>query len=168
MNVLLRAIGIRIRDRIKQRIRNGEIMPATTGKRSGRTLFTRGHLSRSIAYRVEGNQIIISAGNAAVPYAKIQHFGGVIRPKKAKYLAIPLNNKAKMFKPKDFPEPTFIAKGTIFSKENNKIVPQYRLVKEVTLPARPYMVVTPADMTDIDWLIRDYLSNVINKTNKGK
>ena len=163
MNKLLMAIGIRLRDRIKQRIRNGEIVPETTGKRSGRTLYTRGHLARSIKYRMEGNKIYLTAGDTSVPYARIQHEGGTIVPKTSKYLAIPLTAKAKLYKPRQFPEATFIAKGYIFSKQGDKPVAQYKLVKSVTIPARPYLYVGPNDMKQIDELVREYVHQSVRR-----
>ncbi|MDD4310649.1 MAG: phage virion morphogenesis protein, partial [Candidatus Cloacimonetes bacterium] len=111
---LLRLIGALVVRQINQRIRSGKVTPATSKR--GTTLVERGKLLRSIKYRVDGAAVVISAGGANVPYARIHHDGGIIKPKNAKYLAIPLTAQAKLYKPRQYPAKTFIAKGIIFEQ----------------------------------------------------
>lgn len=146
-NDLLRLIGSLAVRQIKARIRRNEITPSS-GKAGRTTLYQRGALSRSIKYRVDGDSVVISAGGADIPYARIQHEGGVIRPRNAKYLAIPLTPKARLSRARDYHGETFIAKGVIFEKdESGKITPIYALKKEVTLPSRRYMELLPPDIS---------------------
>jgi phage gpG-like protein len=83
---------------------------------------------------------LVQIGTAQV-YAAIHEFGGVIRPKSSKYLAIPLTSAAKGVPgPRDYP-------GTLrFVPGNNGGVlvdeagdAQYALRTSVTIPARPYL-----------------------------
>ena len=144
---ILRSVGALAVRQIQRRIREGRIEPQT--RKSGRTLYSRGALFRSIRYRTEGDAVILTAGDASVPYARIHHEGGIIHPRNAKYLAIPLTPKAKLSRPRDYPAPTFIAKGMIFEKTDGKPIPIYALKKQVEIPARPYMFLDNHDKTMI-------------------
>ena len=110
-----------------------------------------GNLVAAIAgsVRVNGstfNDIQGSIGAPGVPYAKIQETGGVIRPKNAKFLTIPLpaalnaNGTPIMKSARDWPN-TFCAKTkagnlVIFQKRGATIVPLYVLKTQVTIPPR--------------------------------
>ncbi len=148
--------------KIKARIRAGGIKPPSNN--GGRTLIKSGKLINSIKYRTQGQKVIISAGGG-LKYAAIQHQGGVIRPRKAKYLAIPLTKAAQVKSPRDF-ENTYIHKGVIFLKvDGGKDIALYALKKSVTLPARPYMYLTDAEMTDIHRILgKEMLKNGTFKT----
>lgn len=141
---------------IKRRISSGRIVPPTK-KKGGRTLVKRSHLLNSIKFRVEGNTAVISAGNANVPYARIHHEGGVIKPVRAQYLAIPLTAKAAMYNARDYPGETFISKGMIFEKEGKKVTPIYVLKRSVTMPARPYMFLDSDDLRIIQQAIEEQM-----------
>jgi phage gpG-like protein len=131
--------------RIQDRINKGGVKPGTSKSNGKKTLLESGKLKNSIRYRVSGQKIVISAGGAGMPYAAIQHTGGVIKPRRAKYLAIPLNSIAKAKSPRDFKK-TFIRKGIIYLEGDNGVVtPMYVLKKSVTIPARPYMFLTEED-----------------------
>jgi len=90
-----------------------------------------------------------------LPYARIQEFGGTIRPVHAQFLAIPLGPWSKdktmpltakgvsRFGPLDAEQAgwrTFIAKNIIFGRQpgDRTPTPLFALKKEVTIPARPY------------------------------
>ena len=55
-----------------------------------------GKLRQSIVGRVQGEKdltklaVLLTAGNRSVPYARIQEMGGVVRPRRARNLRIPL------------------------------------------------------------------------------
>ena len=154
---ILKTVGTLAVRQIQRRIKNKRISPTTNKK--GTTLVGRGNLLRSIRFRAEGDTVIISAGDASIPYARIHHEGGTIRPKNAKYLAIPLTPSARLSAPRDYPGETFIAKGIIFEKiaGSDKIVPLYALKKQVEIPARPYMYIDNADKDIIRKAIVDKL-----------
>lgn len=163
-NSVLRLIGsIAVRE-IKARIRKNLITPSS-GKAGGTTLYQRGQLSRSIKYRTEGDSVIISAGGQDVPYARIQHEGGIIKPKNAKYLAIPITAKARLSYARNYDGETFIANGMIFEKdEGGKIHPIYALKKQVIIPPRPYMELLPDDLTKIKTEVKAWILKQV----KGK
>lgn len=92
-------------------------------------------------------------GQGRLPYAEIHERGGVIRPKKGKYLTIPFPynqtpagvtkmSARRMFQ--QYPDTTFIAHGIIFRKlrkSDKSIQPMFKLVRSVTIPARRYMTI---------------------------
>lgn len=158
MNVYARIAGRLAERQIKRRISSGRIVPPTQ-KKGGRTLVRHSHLLKSIKYRVEGNTAVISAGNANIPYARIHHEGGVIKPVRAQYLAIPLTAKAALYNARDYPGETFVSKGMIFEKEEGKKkpTPLYVLKRSVTMPARPYMFLDSDDMRIIQRAIEEQM-----------
>jgi phage gpG-like protein len=111
-------------------------------------------------------RVLIGQG---IPYARIQEYGGTIKPVRAQYLAIPLEavktpSGVAKFGPRQaeqFGWQTFIAKHIIFGKRPGEssaasalskafpdiaasarsasITPLFALKKSVTLPARPYL-----------------------------
>lgn len=141
---MLQGIGVLIVRQIKRRINSNSVSPKT--RKAGTTLVKRGHLRNSIKYRVDGNSVIISAGGPGVPYAKIHHIGGIIRPKNAQYLAIPLNPEAALYRPRAYPGKTFIAKGVIFKQvDGGAPIAMWALKKQVEIPARRYMYLDTKD-----------------------
>tara|TARA_B100001964_G_scaffold178865_1_gene197304 strand:+ start:981 stop:1535 length:555 start_codon:yes stop_codon:yes gene_type:complete len=84
-----------------------------------------------------------------VPYARIHELGGIIRPKKGKFLTIPFPG-IKGFA-RDFKD-TFIAKDIIFQKTGSGIRPLFSLKKQVTIPRRSYL--RPAIEKNIPFLRR--------------
>lgn len=153
MNKLLSSIGIIVSRDIKARIRQNLVTPSSKSK--GTTLVKSAKLVNSIRYAVSGDQIKVGTD---VPYGKIHHTGGTIRPSRAKYLAIPLTKEAAANKPREWTG-TWIAKGCIMHLgKDGKPEALYALKKQVTIPARPYMFVGPQTMKSISDLVRDYAS----------
>jgi len=138
----------------------GERMVRKISKRlSGEVLKERtGRLKASLTHEETADTLEVSAGGAdEVNYAMIHHYGGTIRPKKAKALTIPFPegpaDKRVPLRASDFKD-TFVAKGIIFRKRGkDKIEPLFMLKKKVEIPARPYMYLEDSDV--------DYLSNSI-------
>lgn len=94
-------------------------------------------------------------GVGEVPYASIHEHGGVIRPKRGRFLAIPMgpalkggkNGGAGMW-PRDIPGLTFIpikggAQGMLVKRmgrgKSASWVPWFHLVRSVRMPKRPYL-----------------------------
>ena len=72
-------------------------------------------------------------------FAGAHHFKTVIRPKRAKYLAIPYPGVTG--RPRDY-ENTFFAKRSMFqSQESGPPKPLFMLKDEVVNPARPFMTI---------------------------
>jgi phage gpG-like protein len=94
----------------------------------------------------EVSSSVLTYGTALI-YAAIHQFGGTIKPKKGRMLAIPLTREAARYKgPRDFPRQLFLwhgdpARPPLLCEEGKekKLTPVYRLVPRVTIPARPFL-----------------------------
>ena len=154
----------KIEDKLKQNI-SGPILKVVTG-----------HLRQSIGSKVEFSKkeikgIIgsgVRTGNRVV-YADILEKGGVIKPKKAKFLTIPIGeNKTKTekiaYRARDF-ENTFIRKGIIFQNlGKGKIRPFFLLKSSVTIPDFMYLSQTAGQMESIvEESINAVLEEIKNK-----
>ncbi len=110
-----------------------------------------GRLVRSVrqSVKVKGSKVENVEGRIGTPgivYGRMHEFGGKIRPKKAKYLTVPLDaalNKDGTPKKKSAREwdNSFVAKSKkgnliIFQRRAGKIIPLYVLKEEVTIPPR--------------------------------
>jgi phage gpG-like protein len=133
--------------------------------RKGVPLQKSGVLARAVivkSYVGSGGKYNILVRTNNVPYARIHQFGGVIRPTRAKALAIPLTDKArKMGSPKNWPEGTlFKHKGeksfTLCEKvgKKGKLVAHYVLLKSVKIPGRPYVMVQAEDVKVFSQIVR--------------
>jgi len=118
-----------------------------------------GMLRRSIIGKVDGDsRIILSAGDGQrVRYAAIHEYGGTIRPKRGKYLAIPVgpaltsSGVARYASPRDVPGLTFAQsrKGQPMLVQAQKAgrgktgraagTVMFLLRRQVTIRARPFM-----------------------------
>jgi len=94
-----------------------------------------------------------------VKYANIHETGGVIRPKRGKYLAIPLSSaltgsrgqlRGGATSARDFPNTFFIKSKAgnllIMQKQGGGAVPLFLLLRSVKIPARYYMTKTVNEM----------------------
>ena len=142
---LLNQLGVIVTRDIRRRIRDGQVTPGSRG--GGTTLVRSAKLVNSITHAVEDDRVVVGTN---LRYARIHHFGGIIRPRTAKYLAIPLTKAASAKKPREW-ENTFVSKGVIFRKmEDGNTEALYALKKEVVMPARPYMFISDTTRTSIE------------------
>lgn len=87
----------------------------------------------------------LSAGGTVAPYARVQELGGIIYPRTAKMLAIPLLPRLEGISPRNLNEPnTFILSargGGVFIAQSNDsgLTLLYKLVDHVTLRPRYYL-----------------------------
>jgi len=109
---------------------------------AGRT--RSGELMKSLHPEVKrsGDNVVGRVGTKLV-YARIQELGGVITPKRARALTVPLQaaltqRGAARGRARDFMN-TFIAKGIIFQRAGKDIIPLFKLKKAVQIRARPYL-----------------------------
>jgi len=145
---------------IKRRIREGKVKPPTS-KKDGTTLVESARLLNSITYRIEGNTIIVGTN---VKYAQILHEGGIIKPKSARALAIPLQPIAKVKSPREF-DNTFIRHGIIFQKkvDDGDPIPLFKLQKSVVIPPRPFMYLESHEQEHLKEIIIKAAENYIRR-----
>ena len=108
-------------------------------------LIDTGTLLRSIGVEVvevSRDRVAVAIGTNLV-YAAIHEFGGEIRARNSKFLAIPLTDEARATpggSPRNFPRdlsPRVNGERGVLVDDGGTA--QYALVKSVTIPARPYL-----------------------------
>lgn len=153
--------GERLVRKISKRL-SGDALDARTGRLKG-----------SLTHEETEDSLEVSAGGGPgeVDYAAIHHYGGTIRPKKAKALTIPFPDgpadKRVPLRAADFND-TFVAKGIIFQKRKRAssyglstdptIVPLFILKKKVEIPARPYMYAEDSDVEYLNKSIEEFIT----------
>ena len=116
-----------------------------------------GLLSQRITWAVAGPRLDVGTNDER---AAMLHFGGTIRPRTAKALAVPIHPDAQGKRPRDFADLDFIPrKGSgrppllvrkVFRGKSDtlrKMDVMFVLLKSVKLPARPFLVWNPEDET---------------------
>lgn len=140
------ALTRELRDALEKILRRFEREFVST-RLSGRPGLQRrsGNLARSWVREVRGRRLKDLQARFAtrVKYAPIHEFGGIIRPVRAKFLAIPLSDsrvKGTADSPRDYPDGFFLrSKGgnLLFGvSEGDRFVPLFVLKREVRIPAR--------------------------------
>lgn len=155
-----RIVAITVQRRIRKRITDGKIKhPKGKSKNSGKWLIRSLQLVNQLRFDFQGDKIIIGPSGPSKKYARILHEGGVITPKKAQFLAIPLTKAAQVKKPRDFTD-TFIAKGCIMLKTGDgpkDFHPIYALKKSVEIPAFNWLSIDADDMKIIVKNVKNHL-----------
>ena len=116
---------------------------AAATERGGKTLRDRGRFYNSFGYEVNGNEVTAGPNSTQ---ARILREGGEIKPKKAKFLTIPIHKLARRKRMADFADqetyPLFSEKdkGVIMlARKRAEDIPIFALVKKVTIPGWDYM-----------------------------
>jgi len=123
----------------------------------GRLKVQSGQLRQSIRTKVDQRKLEGEVGTNVL-HAKIHEFGGVITPKKAKFLVIPiegaLGKKARnLGSPRDYPDLVFIGRSAGIVSDG-KYEPVFALAKEVKIPKRePFKKAREAKERQV---VRDY------------
>lgn len=111
----------------------------------GHELIDTGTLLRSIGIEVmeaNGDRVTVAVGTNLV-YAAIHEYGGEIRARNGRFLAIPLTDEAKGVpggSPRNFPRDLSpIVHGDRGVLRDDAGIAQYALVTHVAIPARPYL-----------------------------
>lgn len=177
--------GIRMQRVIALRFQNGNGWPKSIRamREGGKTMLLSNRLRNSIAFKIpagqgkdgsaEGvwqlqEQSLFMGTNAW--YARILHHGGVITPRRAKALVVPLNKDARRalvgagsqgvrgiegltFIPRKGKAPLLV-KDVVKGRGKNRGVvalePWFILMKSVRVPARPYMYFDEKDLAMIE------------------
>lgn len=122
-------------------------------------LLDTGQLRNSVSATTTDDTITLRANG---PGARLHQLGGVITPKRARALAIPITTEARRAgSPRRFPRPLFAGKGPkggylAESKgkgKRAKVVVHYLLRTSVPIPARPFMGFSVETMAKIESLV---------------
>ncbi len=161
-----RELGQKFEHLIKGTLLTGEVL----NRRSGMG-------QRSIFYRIEDDQandrvtLVVGANLAVAPYMRILAYGGTIRPKRAKFLTVPMpaaltasgvarfSARDVMEQPKAHGyEGTFIANQMIFgippggrgrrAQLGPRAVPLFALKDEVQIPQNNYLAIARQRLDD--------------------
>ena len=139
-----------------------------------------GTLSRSFRPRIkleesaEGSTAVFGVFSG-LPYASIHETGGVIRPKRAKRLAIPLTPEARRAgSPRAFPRKLVMVtsrRGSTLlvesfrSRKTRRIKPQYLLVSSTSIRAKHYITkAREASEADVTKLLGETVKTVVQTT----
>lgn len=131
-------------------------------EQSGQTLLDKGYaggLVGSLQAKSDAKSGKVGTNKA---YAAMQQFGGVVKPRNAKALAIPLTPQARragsptkfskklsLVWPKGSKYGWLIERQAATKRKTAREIAQYLLAPSVTLPARPYLGITAADVAEI-------------------
>lgn len=133
-----------------------------------------GRLAQSISSRVVLNELKAEVGSGVltgkrVKYADIHERGGLIRPKRSRYLTIPTKialtpaGVLKRTKARDFPNTFVMKRGNllgIWQKHGRSIRLLFVLKKQVRIPARRYAAKTSKQ---IERRARDIMEAILNR-----
>lgn len=139
--------------------------PRTGG--NDKPLRDTGILMASFAHKETSNSLVIGT---VQPQAQLMHFGGIVKPKRGKFLAIPLT-KAAVYagSPLRFSGPTRgrYGRGALSPRINKAKtggvlvdangVAQFAFTKQVTVPARPFMGFSKQWMDDFHAMLAEFL-----------
>lgn len=125
------------------------------------------------------DRLIIHGTN--LDYACTQHYGAVITPKNAQYLAIPATMEARRTgSPRNWPKDQLkfrfgkkggVAFTTQVKGRGKKMrlaeVVQYYFTKSVTIPPRPFVGLSDKDKDDLVAMAQEYVMDVLHERLRG-
>lgn len=182
----MEVVGMNLQRRVARRFQSGSDWPQSirAQREGGRTMLLSNRLRNSIGtLGDEGvfdvTKMSVTLGTNTV-YARLMQEGGIVRPKTAKALAIPLTREARkaasnVASIRDIPNLVFlpskgkpetigvlgkVAKGTSKKTgvQKGDFVPWFALRKSVTIPARPFLYIEDGDIPMIERVIRRYIA----------
>ncbi|MDG3575979.1 phage virion morphogenesis protein [Rhizobium sp. YJ-22] len=138
---LAEGIGRLVQESTRNRIRSTKTSPAGAAWKANRAgtaiLYRSGALERSIDYVASADSVVVGSG---LVYARIHQMGGTIPARKIE----PRSAKALAFK---------VGGRLVFAKSVN--------MPSVTMPARPYLGLSPDDLTKIILATESWLSELV-------
>lgn len=144
---ILQRTGQRFVAQMQREHLSGPTGPTSLSVRTGAL---RRSLTQTVTAQGDGAALDVSVGSFTAAYARIHEYGGIIRPIRSKYLAIPIGKAltragVARFSPRNFPgELHFIRsrKGNkllvqfIGKGKRRRMEPMFVLKESVTIPAR--------------------------------
>lgn len=116
-----------------------------------------GLLANSFSHAVTSPRLDIGT---ALPHAPLMNFGGTVRPKRSKYLTIPMTLKAfraGSARRIDGLRFRYVGGAGAFLVDEDG-TPQWRLVKKMTVPARPFIGWSEEWSQDFREMLAEYLT----------
>jgi len=128
--------------------------------------YSTGRLGKSLKHKAFKRAVTVTS---VQPYARIQQEGGTVKSKRpGGYLAIPLQAREKRNKawPRHWKSPLVCIKAKsgklyLLSTKFNQLV--YRLIQQVKIPARPYLVKSP----ELVRLLRSVIARKLDRVEKA-
>ena len=121
----------------------------------GKPLTEHGHLRDSYTHDFDDRELVVGSNDKR---ARLLNFGGVVRPRRAKYLSVPLTKSASEYSsPRKYPERLHVvetADGLFLAPDDGPMA--YILLRSITMPARP---VLPQGDLPPDW--RDEVLDIL-------
>ncbi len=117
-------------------------------REGGQTLQKTGLLKRSITPKIIGDALHVGTSDKR---ARLLFKGGVVKPKNAKMLTIPfpgVKGKARSYKNTYIESSKSANFAIIFQRIGKTSRPLFTLKSSVTIPPRPFIEVTPGDMSE--------------------
>lgn len=122
-------------------------------------LLDTGLLRNSIQAKATRDELIVSSN---LQYAGVHQWGATIVPVKAKFLCIPLTKEAKYAgSPRRFKRPLSPrinkqrTKGVLLEKIGNREIVHFAMVKQVVIPARPFLGFSKDFLTQVEEILVD-------------
>lgn len=135
-------------------LRHRRIIP---GKDGDKPLRDNGLLMASISAKASRSELVVGSNLA---YAGVHQWGGIITPKKAKFLTIPMTKDAKKagsprrFRGQLSPRINRAGTGGVLVDVNGTV--QYVMTKRVVVPARPFLGFSPNFMKIAELILADF------------
>lgn len=131
--LIMQRIGQKIAASIKNFYLTGQVLKVFTGK-----------LRKSVGSQVEDPFNVVVGTNLA--YGAIHEYGGTVRAKRTKYLAIPTTPQAARHRPRDY-DNLFVPRWSaqqgrpfLAMQKGSRLVAMYWLKRSVNIPARPWLL----------------------------
>lgn len=135
---------------------------------SSSPLQDKGLLQKSVKGEVTGLELVLKASH---PGARVHQYGGIIVPRKAKYLSVPLTVEAKRYgSPRRFPKRRNLfvwtsrktGKKLLAESKNGTLTFHYVLVDSVYIPPRPYLGFSEKTLAKIERVVADRFADSIS------
>jgi phage gpG-like protein len=136
--------------------RPGAWKKSQRGLEGGKTLWDSGRLATSIKPEAHRDDVVLGTN---VAYAAVHQFGGTIRPKRSRWLTIPA--EGVMGRARDFRDTFFMRAGgalLLMQKQGQDPRLLFTLVKQVTIPARPFLVVRDQDLAKVGRILTKFVT----------
>jgi len=135
-------------------------------KGGDKPLLDTGTLRASIVVRATSEQVVVSSAHVS---AGVHQFGATIVPKRAKFLTIPLTKEARYAgSPRRFKRPLSPrinkarTKGVMGEQVGTRFIPHFALVKQVVVPARPFLGFSKELIATIEEALTDVVSRAMD------